>query len=293
MIRVIILLSLQLLAAGSCLAHSDWKPGQTYRDCDVCPEMVVLPPGKFMMGAHPSVAESYSPAWRQEEVTDTIAVGKFEVLVEEYYACVDDDICRAIKTKDTFIYHGKPAHNLSWNSAKTYVDWLAKRTNKPYRMLNEKEWEYAARAGTDSVYWWGDEFQQGMAICNTCFPEGKRVTISRRVGDKILTYSGYAGSVLNPIGGENVVPPNPFGLYFMLGNAQEWTSDCHQGEKPHPAKFRPTAPNAVCDRRILRGGRYSSYPSSILPGLRYGALADSEKFFSFKATGVRVALTLE
>jgi len=289
--RVLTVAAVLLAYSTTVTADEPPKPGDVFKDCEECPEMVVIPPGKFMMGVHPTKARRYSPPWREEEVTDTIAVGRFEILVREYYACVEDKACRAIKVPNIAMTQQFAAYYLTWYDAKTYVDWLAKKTGKPYRLLNEKEWEYAARAGTQTVYWWGDDFEPGKDICNGCLPKGEVISGTYRLGNRIVSYSTRHGHLMNPIGGENIVPPNPFGLYFMLGNANEWTSDCHLVGKPPPSKYTPTAPDADCEARIIKGGNYSSPPDFIRPGSRGGLKASNENSHGVKMSA-RVALTV-
>ena len=98
----------------------------------------------------------------------------------------------------------QPVINVTWDDAQRYVAWLSKMTGKPYRLLSEAEWEYAARAGTQTAYSWGDEIGKGNANCNGCG-------------------SQWDNKQTAPVGS---FAPNAFGLYDMHGNVWEWVEDC-------------------------------------------------------------------
>ncbi len=280
-----------LLSCGS-QAESELKPGDVFKDCDVCPEMVVLPTGSFMMGVHPSQARWYLPPWRRETVSRSIAVGKFEVLVPEFEACVDAGGCQSLGKKSGPKLDHLPAYNLSWNNANDFVDWLADKTGKNYRLLNEKEWEFAAKAGTETRFWWGDEFQHGRAVCQQgCFPEGDLVQGSYIFGGRTVNFSYYAGSILNPLGGAKIVPPNSFGLFFMQANVREWVSDCHRWNGKPELQYTETPKTEQCDKRLLKGDDIYAVPEKLSTGRHIGA-AISQRGFPAILTGTRVAVEL-
>ena len=147
-------------------------PGTRFRDCPECPEMVVAPAGSFMMG---------SPWWEifrwpcegpVHEVTmaHPFAVGVYEVTFEEWDACVSGGGCGGYQPDDAGWGRGRrPVVNVSWEDAKAYVEWLSGKTGEGYRLLSESEWEYVARSGTDTRYfWWGDEIGLNRANGEAC-----------------------------------------------------------------------------------------------------------------------------
>src|SRR5215472_9862567 len=127
-----------------------------FKDCADCPEMVVIPAGEFTMGSPPS--ELGAEAQHRVTIAYPFAVSKFEITFEEWDLCVDEGGCGGHRPEDESWGRGKqPVMNISWLDAKSYVDWLSKRTGKAYRLLSEAEWEYAARAGTTTRFAVGDK----------------------------------------------------------------------------------------------------------------------------------------
>jgi formylglycine-generating enzyme required for sulfatase activity len=128
-----------------------------FKECTSCPEMLVVPPGEFVMGS-PDDEKGRNPReGPQHKVVfaNRFAVSKFELTFDEWDTCVAYGDCPYI---DSVWGRGQqPAINVSWDNAKTYVAWLSRITGKTYRLLSEAEWEYAARAGSQTVYPWGDE----------------------------------------------------------------------------------------------------------------------------------------
>ena len=160
------------------------------------PEIVSLRGGSFAMGSNEDVSEK--PV--RQVTVKPFAMGKFPVSVQEWNACAAAKACGFTATgKDD-----APITNVSWNDAKQYAAWLAETTRKPYRLPSEAEWEYAARGGTQTRYWWGDQFQPGMVNCRNCsdIPANDQPV---KVGS---------------------LKPNPFGLFDMGGGVDQWVEDC-------------------------------------------------------------------
>jgi formylglycine-generating enzyme required for sulfatase activity len=169
---------------------------EPFRDCPDCPEMIALP----VLG---------------------LAVGRTEVTFAEWDACEAAGVCRHVDD------HGwgrgrMPVVNVAFDDAETYLRWLSGRSGKAYRLPTEGEWEAAARAGSASAYWWGDEPPQGRANCSECFPG----------------WNHRPAPVAS-------FPPNPWGVHDMHGNVWEWVQGC---------TF--TGPGGDCRERAAKGGSW-------------------------------------
>ena len=187
-------------------------PGTKFRDCPECPELVVVPGGT---------------------IGRAFAVGVYEVTFGEWDACVSGGGCGGYRPEDEGWGRGRrPVINVSWEDAKAYVGWLSRKTGEEYRLLSESEWEYVARAGTSTDYWWGDGIGRNRANCDGC---GSR----------------WDNWQTAPVGSFSA---NGFGLYDVHGNVWEWVEDCWKGN---------------CGRRVLRGGSWNYIPSYLRSAYRY------------------------
>jgi formylglycine-generating enzyme required for sulfatase activity len=220
-------------------------PPRTFRDCSDCPEMVELPRGRFMMGS----AEGDADEKPQHEVliAKPFAVGKFEVTFAEWGACAADGGCLKNKSPgdEGWGKTRRPVINVSWNDAKEYLAWLSRKTGKPYRLLSEAEWEYAARAGTSTKYAFGDSIDKQQAR----FSDGKP-----GIG-QTADVGSYAA--------------NAWGLHDMHGNVWEWVEDCYapnylQVPSDGSAQIIPG-----CSSRVLRGGSWDYDPRDLRSAVRY------------------------
>ena len=238
--------------------------GQFFLDCPTCPRMVHVPAGSLMMGQG-AKDPSATPAHRV--VLKAFALGRSPVTVAEWNACRSDGGCgppprMAPETKDD-----TPIHNVSWDDTQTFITWLSHRAGHAYRLPTEAEWEYAARGGTTTRYWWGD--QPGTALANCAGCGG---TQDPRAPLPVATFQ-----------------PNPFGLYGMLGGVAQWTQDCwlpNYRSAPGDGSARES-PN--CMERVLRGGSFRSGLDDIMPTARgyYDAPV------RYLANGFRVARDLD
>lgn len=232
-----------------------------FKDCPDCPEMVPVPAGKFDMGSPEDEQGRDANEGPQHTVTIArpFAVGKYEVTFEEWDACVSGGGCR--KVGDEGWGRGKrPVINVGWAEAQAYASWLTSKTGQHYRLLTEAEWEYAARAGTASRYYWGDDVGRNNANCNGC---------DSRWDNK---QTAPAGSF----------PPNAFGLHDMLGNVWEWVADCpHDNYNDAPADGSEWGD--VCKWRALRGGSWAGVPKTMRAAKRGGLNAgDRYNFIGFR-----------
>ena len=257
------------LVANNCPAASD-APGTEFSDCDGCPVMVVIPGGHFKMGS--LEGEEGRPEGPIHEVTIgyDFAVGKFEVTYAQFseFALETDHM----PEKNCIIWtdkwepledtswrnpgHGReplenePVSCMSWHDAKAYVAWLSGKTERSYRLLSEAEWEYVARAGTTTRFFWGDDADDICDRVNLFDESGRResdlVYVSAECDD------GFPFTA--PVGSFD---PNPFGLYDVIGNVWEWTEDCYT--VPYPAGLADGSSYQVegeCKLRSIRGGSW-------------------------------------
>jgi formylglycine-generating enzyme required for sulfatase activity len=200
-----------------------------------------------------------------------LAVGKFEVTFAEWDACVSSGACTANKTPND---HGwgrgkQPAINISWEDITgEYLPWLSSKTGKPYRLLTEAEWEFAARAGNQAKYTWGEEVGSGRANCDGCG-------------------SQWDKSQTAPVGS---FAANVFGLHDMNGNAWEGVEDCWHGTYANaPTDGSAWTSSCTEPSRVLRGGSYRDNPQSLRSAYRT-RIRPSVRIFN--GSGFRVATTL-
>jgi formylglycine-generating enzyme required for sulfatase activity len=164
------------------------KPGSDFKECTSgCPVMIVIPAGKFIMGSSENEPDREASEGPQHEVTvaKPFAVSKFEVTFEEWDACVAAAACPRVP--DHWGRGEMPVINVSWGDAKQYVGWLSQLTGKEYRLLTEAEWEYAARAGANTRYSWGDDPRRGNAIATAAAVNG--ISNKRRPLDRLSRLS--------------------------------------------------------------------------------------------------------
>jgi formylglycine-generating enzyme required for sulfatase activity len=238
------------------------KPGsgESFRDCDVCPEMVVVPGGTFIMGSPPFgvvVLESGHPQ-RNVTIAQPFAVGKFEVTFAEWDACVAASGCKHRPGDEGWERGRRPVINVSWHDTKEYVVWLSRKTGKTYRLLSEAEWEYTARAGTTTYQAFGDEIGRSQA---------------RYYASKTAEVGSF--------------PANKFGLHDLHGNVREWVEDAwhpnYQGAPSDGSVWQ----GGNTTYRVLRGGCWYDSPVSIRSDSRGKSPPDSRNF----GIGFRVART--
>ena len=227
------------------------RPGETFRDCPGCPKLVVVPPGSFKMGSPENEEGRYGDEGLVHEVRIgyLLAVGVYPVTFEEWDACVSDGGCGGHKPDDRGWGRGnRPVIDVSWEDAKRYVGWLSWKTGKGYRLLTESEWEYVARAGTVTRYWWGDGIGRNRANCSGC---GSR----------------WDNEKTSPAGSFSA---NAFGLYDVHGNVREWVEDCwnddYDGAPTDGSAWE--SEDCDCDRRTLRGGSWYLQPRDLRSAYR-------------------------
>ncbi|MYA41212.1 MAG: formylglycine-generating enzyme family protein [Gemmatimonadetes bacterium] len=246
-VRVVCLAALAVASPGPVLAQDEAgarqeepEDGAVFRDCAVCPAMVRVPAGAFLMGSPESESGRYQDEGPQRVVlVAAFAAGVHEVTFTEWEACVEAGGClEHLPGDEGWGRADRPVINVNWTDAQAYVEWLSEVTGHRYRLLSEAEWEYAARAGASTARPWGET-----------------------VTDACLFANGDYSALPCGDGHENTAPagsfkPNAFGLYDLLGNVWEWTQDCwNEGYAGAPGDGRAWE-SGDCSARVLRGGSW-------------------------------------
>lgn len=283
------------VAAQSPATRAVPPAGTRFRDCEdnACPSLVVLPEGRFTMGSPAGEQGRYDDEGPQHEVRIgyRLAVMEAEVTRGQYRAFVGDT--RRVQTGcaggGNWQQPGfeqtddHPVVCVSWDDGRAFAQWLSRRTGKAYRLLSEAEWEYAARAGSQSRYSFGDDDRK---LCRFANVADRSAKAQFPVG---LTVDCDDGAVHTS--SVRKYQPNAFGLYDMHGNVWEWVQDCWpEGQKGY--EEAPSDGSALqasaCSRRLLRGGAWNSFPWSARSALRLrGDPSDRVGF-----TGLRLARML-
>ena len=255
--------------------------GTGFRDCADCPDMVVMSPGEFIMGTDNfrsmGVVAKEIDATPAHKVTiaKPFAIGKYEVTVGEWQACVADRQCFATDVSATRrhieSYGGQNAMSrLTWDDAKQFVAWLSKKSGRNYRLPSEAEWEYAARSGSRDDFPWGTSDRN---ICQYARVDNGNFMFSNY-------YCGDEDAQRFMVGTR---APNKAGLFDMIGNVSEWVEDCAiPGYRDAPTDGSARS-NGSCKERILRGGSGNS--SSPTVWYRENVTAD---FANWTEQGLRV-----
>ena len=218
-------------AAESRAAGTKLSVVETFKDCDACPEMIALPAGSFTMGTKNGDVSEAPP--HRVKIGYSFAISRFEITAAEWIACFTAGGCD-YRPKRKGMTATSPVHNLSWLDARQYVKWLSKKTGKKYRLPSEAEWEYAARAGTKTKYWWGNAVGEGNANCKNCGGDWNR----------------KRPAVVDSYGA------NPFGLQGMNGSVWEWVADCWFDSYKGAPNDGSARDRKDCQSRVLRGGSW-------------------------------------
>ncbi len=240
-----------------------FKPGDTFRDCAECPEMVVVPAGSFEMGSSNNDREK--PV-HQVSIAKPFAIGVHEVTFEEWDRCVSEHGCKFRPGDRGWGRGRRPVINVSWVDAKQFVTWLSQKTGQVYRLPSEAEWEYAARGGTSTAYWWGRAAGARHANCRAC-----------STGESEQTF---------PAGKYKA---NPFGVYDTAGNAAEWVEDCWNDDYRRAPTNGAAWVTGQCRLRVLRGGSFDSEVDYVRSNSRFRYDVDVR----YSGNGFRVVRQLQ
>jgi formylglycine-generating enzyme required for sulfatase activity len=218
-------------------------PGEVFRDCPECPELVVIPAGEFDMGSRDAPYES--PPHRVT-IPSPIAIARRETTFAEWDACVADGGCKYSADDHGWGRGNRPLIGVNWEDAHAYAAWLSRKTGKKYRLPTEAEWEFAARAGTTTTFWWGKEVGRANANCENCDTTPLQKTM--------------------PVGSYR---PNGFGLYDTSGNAYEWVEDCWNDTYAKAPKDGSAWLSGQCGQRVLRGGSFANKANAATSAARF------------------------
>ncbi len=186
-------------------------------------------------------------------IANPVAIGKYAVTFAEWEACLTDGACGGHKPSDEgWGGADRPVINVSWSDAKAYAEWLYHKTGRHYRLLSEAEFEYAARAGTDTLFWWGDRISPAQANYDGKF--------SYAGGPK----GAYRRQTL-PV---KSFEPNPWGLYQVHGNVATWTEDCWVDNYNDAPRDGSAWTAGDCRYRVTRGGSWYDYPQMLRVAVR-------------------------
>jgi formylglycine-generating enzyme required for sulfatase activity len=269
-----------LLSLSSSLALSQaeealLKPNDVFKECDDCPEMVVIPSGSFTMGSPESErvrSESEGPQ-HLVRIEQTFSAGRFAVTFGDWDACVADGGCNAYRPDDHGWGRGRrPVINVSWDDANAYVAWLSRKTGKSYRLLSEAEREYVTRAGSTTPFWWGATISPELANYNGKYAYSEGPTGEDR--GRTLPVDSFQS--------------NPWGLYQLHGNVNEWTQDCWHDDYVGAPSDGSAWTSGNCEFRVSRGGSWYSFPALLRAARRNRDFTDLRSIL----VGFRVARTL-
>jgi formylglycine-generating enzyme required for sulfatase activity len=288
---------LALAVSGTCLAQVQKE--REFQECPECPVMVGIPAGKFVMGSPRTENGRFDSEGPQHEVAiKAFALSKYDVISEQFLTFLRETgyqppACNSIlDMKWSSPGHGHanapysgepprwPAVCLDWHDAEKYIGWLNDKVRAAhptldhehgvYRLPTEAEWEYAARAGTTTARWWGNDIGVGKANCNGC-------------GSK------WDNRLLADV--DNFAP-NPFGLYGMLGNAWQWTADCWHPNYVDAPEDGSAWTEESCDKHVIRGGSWDRLPIFIRSAARSGSGRNGGDYDYSALAGFRVARDL-
>jgi formylglycine-generating enzyme required for sulfatase activity len=291
--RYFLTLTAILLASPAALAQTGSaapQPGQTFKECRNCPEMVVLPAGKVVVGS-----PADEPLRRDSEVQKEItfarpfAMSKTAVTWNQWEACVRDRWCDGMaidaalrlgqngQPNPDYRDYGRgtrPVVGVSWYDAQAFVGWLNFKTGEDdaYRLPSESEWEYGARAGTKTAFPWGPELDHNY---------GNFGQADGGLGGKAEGRDVWVNETA-PVGS---FPANAFGLYDMHGNIFEWNEDCFEADRAHTPADGSANKEGNCANRVFRNGTFMSNPymqRSARRGAPYPATQRGRNYLGFR-----------
>lgn len=229
------------------------------QDCEACPPMRLVPAGSFSMGSPADEVgrTEYEGPVRKVSL-DAFYVTKYEITVKEWASCAATGACQSRPT-GVNATQDLPIDDVNWYDAQAYATWLSKKTGKAYQLLSEAQWEYAARAGSKSPYFFGDEADKL---------------------DAFAWFKANAGDQTHAVGGKTA---NAFGLHDMAGNVAEWTSDCWNESYAGASIDGAAWKDGNCNVRVVRGGGWEDEGAALRSAARgFGILNFRSKNIGFR-----------
>ncbi len=214
------------------------------QDCPTCPDLAVLPAGRFDMGT--TRGFGYEKPVHPVTIGKPPAIGRHEVTFAQWDACVIAGGCKFQPGDHGWGRGDRPVIGVSWLDTQAYVQWLSRATGHHYRLPSEAEWEYADRAGTSDLFWWGPDVGTDRANCSDCQKKP-------------------AGQTL-PVGS---FQPNAFGLFDTAGNAAEWVEDCWNPSYDGAPSDGSARTTGDCSQHVLRGGSFNNDAKYLYSGVRF------------------------
>ena len=292
---------------------------EVFRDCPDCPEMVVIPAGEFWMGSGSEDDEAWAPERPRHRVSvGWFALGRYEVTLAEYEAFVsatghssDDSGCLTDDGRGNWEWRWRngaswrdprfpqgddhPVVCVNWEDAQSYVRWLSRKTGERYRLPSEAEWEYAARAGTETRRYWGE------SSSGQCMHANGADASLRRQYQRVEQFRWDERGGRSPVscddGMAHTAPvgsyeANAFGLFDVLGNVWELTEDCWNENYARAPDGGLAWTRGECGRRVVRGGSWFE-GSRVIRSAARRRLHRSGEFRRTSVAGFRVSRTLD
>lgn len=225
--------------------------------------MADIPGGAFLMGSN---TPGYQNGFPQHPVgVPAFRLGRYDVTFDQYDAFARATR-RPLPPDEGWGRADRPVINVEWRDIQEFIGWLNRGSKRHFRLPSEAEWEYAARAGTTTAYWWGNE------------PNPDYANMATNTGKDVWPFTSPVGSF----------PMNPFGLYDMLGNVWQFVMDCRHLTYAAAPSDGSAWIDADCDSRVVRGGYYGS----LRLGMRSNSRAAAGEHFHSMGLGFRLAESL-
>lgn len=256
------------------------KPGKRFRDCDDCPEMMVIEPGRFSQGAKDDTPMARSNEKPQHEVRlpRPFAMAIREVTFNEWDQCVQDGACRAQPVDNGWGRGDRPVILVNWVDAQAYTAWLSAKTGAVYELPSESQWEYVARAG-EAGPWVGGSAAGVCAIANVAGAETGFDWRFESCSDPFSVGTAPTG----------YFPANAMGIHDMVGNVAEWTRDCMNLSYLDAPADGSAWERGLCSSRVTRGGSWFSGGQEIRLSSRFPLRSGERNDF----TGFRVVRAVD